>query len=93
MFCAVYAELAFMNAAFACIKAAVTVELEPAALAASYAACVNNIVERGLPPAVTPSCMISVCLVVSTVISATAPVNMAVCAVLPLLNCSCVGIL
>ena len=46
-----------------------------------------------LPPTVMASCTRKVPLVVSTVISAKAPVNAAFCALLPRLYCTCEAIL
>ena len=47
---------------------------------------------KAKPPAVDPSCNLSVSSVVSTLISPTAPVNELFCEVVPLLNCNAVGI-
>ena len=71
-------EFALSNAKFAFVNA-------------NWSNCADS-KARAKPPEVVPSWTTIVFLSVSTVISATAPVNVAVWAVFPLLNCNCVGI-
>ena len=76
----------------ACAKTLAALALAKAAITLIEFADKEDSSANGIPPDVDPSWTTIVFLSVSTVISATAPVKVAVCAVLPLLHCICVAI-